>query len=81
MPKTTTANLFNLCSYFLVWQKFPLHLAKDALGKIENCKAAKCRIACGGAKAWPGRYRKELLFVLTKETILLDTAPNKGGPP
>jgi hypothetical protein len=45
VPKIATANVSILCIYFFAGQICPLHLAKNALGKVENCKAAKCRIA------------------------------------
>ena len=56
-----TANILNLCNYFLAEQRFPLQLAKDVSGKVENCKVAKYRIACGGARAWPGQCREDRL--------------------
>jgi hypothetical protein len=39
VPKATSAKILNLFRYFLAGQRFPLHLAKDASGMIENCKA------------------------------------------
>jgi hypothetical protein len=52
-----------------------LHLAKETWKKIEDCKVAPCRIACGGDQAGTGRRGNDLLFVLTNEKTLFDTSP------
>jgi hypothetical protein len=41
VTKISTPNILILYIYFFAGQISPLHLAKNALVKIENCKAAK----------------------------------------
>ena len=77
MPKAITDKILNLCGYFLAWQRFPCILQKKHWERLKIARRFNAVLLAAAIERDLVATEKELLFVLTNEKTLFDTAPNE----